>query len=46
MTHNDTIQNVREVLEELQHNLSISPDGAVDLGYITERLRSALDGDN
>jgi len=37
-------QRVREVLAELQHNLNVSPDGAVDLSYITERLTEALDG--
>jgi len=37
---------VREVLDELKHNLKVSPDGAVTLSYITERLERALDGKN
>lgn len=37
------LKRVREVLAELQHNLNVSPDGAVDLAYITERLALALE---
>ena len=35
---------VGDVLRELKHNLRISPDGAVALDYITERLERALEG--
>jgi len=35
---------VNEVLAELKHNLRISPEGAVALDYITERLERALEG--
>jgi hypothetical protein len=35
---------VGDVLRELKHNLRISPDGAVSLDYITERLERALEG--
>jgi hypothetical protein len=37
------IKRVREVLAELQHNLNVSPDGAVSLDYITQRLTDALE---
>jgi hypothetical protein len=40
----ETLVRVREVLAELKHNLQISPDGAVALDYITERLERALEG--
>jgi hypothetical protein len=40
----DKLLAVNEVLEELRHNLRISPDGAVNLDYITERLEHALEG--
>jgi hypothetical protein len=33
-----------EVLDELKHNLKVTPDGAVTLSYITERLDEALGG--
>jgi len=42
----DTLEKllaVADVLRELKHNLRISPDGAVALGYITERLERALE---
>ena len=36
---------VGDVLIELKHNLRISPDGAVSLDYMVERLERALEGD-
>jgi len=38
-------QRVLDVLREIDDNLLISPDGAVKLKYIHERLRIALQGD-
>jgi hypothetical protein len=35
-----------EVLDELKHNLKVTPDGAVTLSYITERLDEALGGNS
>jgi len=35
---------VGDVLRELKHNLRISPDGAVALNYMVERLERALEG--
>jgi hypothetical protein len=37
------LKRIREVVAELQHNLNVSPDGAVSLDYITERLATALE---
>jgi hypothetical protein len=39
----ERLVRVGEVLAELKHNLEISPDGAVALDYITERLERALE---
>jgi hypothetical protein len=39
----ERLVRVGEVLTELKHNLEISPDGAVALDYITERLERALE---
>jgi len=41
----ESLLQVGDVLEELKHNLKVSPDGKVALGYITERLERALEGD-
>lgn len=41
----ETLCLVGEVLDELKHNLKVSPDGAVTLSYITERLETALRGE-
>lgn len=35
---------VNDVLIELKHNLRVSPDGAVTLSYMVERLERALEG--
>ena len=40
----EKLLQVNDVLRELKHNLRISPDGAVALDYITERLERALEG--
>lgn len=40
----ETLCLVGEVLDELKHNLKVTPDGAVTLSYITERLDEALGG--
>jgi len=37
------LKRIREVVAELQHNLNVSPDGAVSLDYITQRLTDALE---
>jgi hypothetical protein len=49
MTKNDVamlekLVCVSDVLIELKHNLRISPDGAVALDYMVERLERALEG--
>ena len=41
----ERLVRVGEVLDELKHNLKVSPDGAVSLAYITERLERAMEGD-
>jgi len=41
----EKLLQVNDVLRELKHNLRISPDGAVALEYITERLERALQGE-
>jgi hypothetical protein len=40
----ERLVRVGEVLAELKHNLQISPDGAVALDYMVERLERALEG--
>ena len=41
----ERLVRVGEVLAELKHNLKVSPDGAVSLAYITERLERAMEED-
>ena len=41
----EKLLQVNDVLRELKHNLNVSPDGAVALDYITERLERALQGE-
>lgn len=36
-------KRIRAIIEELEHNYTISPDGAVSLDYIIERLNNAYE---